>query len=366
MLSQQDFIDWWETTGKMTGTMREHELLSESSKDVVQDIVEFYRTVGDLVNLNPRATEVFAYLRIYEALTQEQLRQLTGFSLSTISSTLQSFLQTDIVDRSMILGTHTNLYKIKSERVKFDYTPPVGILEDLEALDQYIMEKQAELRGQRGKHPVEAEFLHRRLNSLRNYVEVQRRQISGEVRNAFFHENVSKLVNRSEVIHYPFDTRDLEEGLLGFLGHLKNDPVRAKILSIFFTHRSLDQQTLMALSGFSRSTISRVLRHEMKNEYIRALPREHRRPRVYYLDSISMSILSLILRADDFIFSSAPRFEQTLSRLQSQKDSVGNWEVEFLVGRVEEILRRIHDFKSETKPLRTAHQNLSEFLKKDT
>ena len=264
----------------------------------------------------------------------------------------------------MILGTHTNLYKINSERVKFDYTPPVGILEDLEALDQYIVERQAELRGQRGKHPVETEFLHRRLNSLRNYVEVQRRQIRGEARNAFFQEDVSELVIRSEVIQYPFDTRDLEEDLLGFLGHLKNDPVRARILSKFFTHRSLDQQTLTDLSGFSRSTVSRVLRCEVKNEYIRVLPREHRKPRIYYLDSISMSILSLILKADDFIFSAGQQFEETLSKLQSERNSVGNWEIDFLIGRIEEIIRQINEFRNDTRPLRRAYQELSEFLRR--
>ena len=42
----------------------------------------------------------------------------------------------------------------------------------------YIVDKQTELQKTQRRHPVEAKFLHLRLNSLRNYVETQRRQIT--------------------------------------------------------------------------------------------------------------------------------------------------------------------------------------------
>jgi len=284
--------------------MKQVELLSERSKEIEREIVTFYKTIGKMVSHIARATEIFAYLKIYDALSQEQLKQLTGFSLSTISATLQSFLQTDIISRGMIPKTHKNLYRIRPERVKFDYTPPTQILEDLERLDIYIVEKQTELQENQSKYPNEAKFLHMRLNSLRNYIEVQRRQINREKTHSFFQEDVSEIIPLNQMIVYPFETKGLEENIMNILGYYKNDPIKNRIRSIFFTHRSVNQQTLMDISGFSRSTVSRFLHQDLKRGYIRALPREYRKPRIYYLESISLSILSSILNADRIISSS--------------------------------------------------------------
>ena len=347
--------------------MKQVELLSKQLKEIEREIVTFYKTVGKMVNLNPRATEIFANLKIYDALSQEQLKQLTGYSLGTISTTLQSFLQLDIISRRMIPGTHKNLYMIKPERVNFVYTPSAQILEDLERLDSYIVEKQTDLRKLRSRYPTEIEFLHRRLNSLRNYIEAQRRQIDREKRYSFFQEDVSEIMQPSEMIVYPFDTKGVEEDLMEAWGHLREDPIRNRILSIFFTRRSVDQQILMDVSGLSRSTISRILRQELRRKYIHALPREYRKPRVYYLESISLSTLTVILNTDNFIYSYIPRFHKILSALQSKiqsdrdrKDAV------FLKTKIEGTIKQIEEFKNNTRFLREAYSDLSKFLEKTT
>ncbi|TFG26432.1 hypothetical protein EU527_19750, partial [Candidatus Thorarchaeota archaeon] len=188
--------------------------LSRQSKKIERKLVTFYKTVGEMVSLNPRATEIFAYFKIYDALTQEQLKRLTGFSLGTISSTLQIFLQTDIINRQFIPGTHKNLYRIRPERVQFVYTPSTRILEDLERLDSYIVKKQVELQGLESKYPTHTQFILRRLNSLRNYVEAQRRQIGGKKRHSFFQEDTSGIIPLNEMITYPFDTQEFEENVM--------------------------------------------------------------------------------------------------------------------------------------------------------
>jgi DNA-binding transcriptional regulator GbsR (MarR family) len=348
-------------------SMKQIDLLSKQSKEIEREIVAFYMTVGKMVNLNPRATEIFAYLRIYDALSQEQLKKLTGYSLGTISATLQSFLQLDIISRRIIQGTHKNLYIMKPERVKFVYTPSSQILDRLERLDSYIMKKQAELQETRSKHPTEIEFLYRRLNSLRNYIEVQRRQINREKRYSFFQEDVSEIVPPNKMIDYSFDTRKLEDNLTEVWGYLREDPIRNRILSIFYTRGSVDQQTLMDVSGFSRSTISRVLRQELRRECIHALPREYRKPRIYYLRSISLSILSVILNTDSYIYSYIPRFHEILSSLQSENQSARERrDTIFLINKIKDIIGQIEAFKGNTRFLRQAYSDLSKFLEKNS
>jgi len=362
----KSLIDKSEDTEERMDPMNEVRLLSKESKKFEREIVTFYKTVGEMVNLNPRATEVFAHLKIYDALSQEQLRQLTGFSPGSISAILQSFIQADIISRAMIPKTHKNLYRIKPERVKFDYTPPIQILRDLERLDSYIVEKQTELQELHSKYPIETEFLHLRLNGLRNYIEAQRRQINRKEKYHFFQEDVSGVIPLNEMIVYPFDTRRIEEDLVSILTHFRNDPIRSRLLSIFYTHRSVDQQTLMYISGFSRSTVSRFLHQELKREYISVLSREYRKPRIYYLKSISLSILSLILNADNYIFSLIPRLQEILTTLQAEKQSDRDREdASFLVAKITEIIKQIEDFKNDTRFLRQARSDLSKFLEQD-
>ncbi len=360
-------IDKSKDTEERMESMKQVELLSKQSKEIEREIVTFYKTVGKMVNLNSRATEIFAYLKIYDALSQEQLKQLTGFSLGTISTTLQSFLQTDIIGRKMIPKTHKNLYRIKPERVNFVYTPSTQIVEDLEKLDSFIVEQQTELQKLESRYPIEIKFLHMRLNSLRNYIEAQRRQINREKKHSFFQEDVSEIIPLNQMIVYSFETQEFEENLMDILGYYKNNPIKNRLRSIFFTHRSVTQQTLMDISGFSRSTVSRFLNQDLKREFIRALPREFREPRIYYLESISLSILSVILNTDNFIYSRVPRFQEILSTLQSERQSGrGEKDTIFLITKIKEILGQIEDFKNNTRFLRQAYHDISKLLEKDT
>jgi DNA-binding transcriptional regulator GbsR (MarR family) len=343
--------------------MKPVRLLSRKLKGIEQEIVTFYRTVGEKVHLNPRMTDVFAYLKIYGALTQEQLKELTKLSSGTISSTLQVFLQTSIVSRTMIPGTHTNIYRIDHERADFVYTPSTQILDDLERLDSYLVEKQQSLDKMKRDHPVEVQFLLLRLNSLRNYIEVQRRQIAGTSKHSFLPEDTSSVVTLDEIVDYPFDTNEIERTVMSVIKYFRHDSNKNRMLGIFFTHRSLTQQVLIDKSGFSRSTVSRFLKQILDTEYIQALPREYRSPVVYCQEFISLSILSLILNTDSYIYSKVPRFKEMLASIQSDQQSTRNDEdAAFLVSMIQELVNRIEAFRKGTSPFRQAFQELVEFL----
>ncbi len=346
--------------------MNQAKLLSKQSKKIEREIVTFYKTVGKMMNLNPKMTEVFAYLKIYDALTQKQLKQLTGFSLGTISSTLKLFLQTDIISRKLIPKTHQNLYSMEPERANFVYTPPTLLIEDLEKLDSFIVDKQTDLQKIQHKYPIETQFLHLRLNSLRNYIETQRRQINRRQKYSFFKEDVSEIIPPNEIVVYRFETRGIEEAIMDIFEYYRNDPIRNRLLSIFYTHRSANQKTLMTHSGFSRSTVSRFLRDPLNSVYISTLPKQYRKPRIYYLESISLSTLAHVLNTDNFIYSSVPRFQEMLSNLQSDRQSERNSEeTSLIMTKVQRIIEQIEGFKYNTRFFRQAHQDLSEFLEKE-
>jgi len=352
--------------GERMESMKEVKLLTGKAKKIEKQIVKFYATVGKMDGLLPKPTAVFAYLKIYDELSQEQLRRLSGFSLSTISTILQSFLQTDIIDRRMFPGTHKYLYKLKPERTRITYRPPTQIIESLEKLDAYVLSKQEDLRVSKEEHLVSVRFLQRRLNSLRNYVEAQRRAIYREKKFAFLEEDTSELHPLDEMIVLPFDTRELENKIMEFLILFRGDHISNRIISIFITHRCLDQDTLVQKTGFSRSTVSRYLRKALKGEYIRVFPKEHRKPRIYYLESVASSILWVVRKTDGFAFSQIPIFKEILLNLKSEQEtSRGEKETAFLMLKCEETIRQLESFQKETEFFRKAHDELLEFLGKN-
>ena len=107
-------------------------------------IVKFYKELAEMLNLNMKFTTIFAYFEIYEKLTQEQLKFLTGFSSSTISTTLQSLIQLDVLSREVIGNTRKNIYILKKDKVTFIYTPFLGLLKSLDSLEIVIQEVQSE------------------------------------------------------------------------------------------------------------------------------------------------------------------------------------------------------------------------------
>jgi len=116
---------------------------------------------------------------------------------------------------------------------------------------------------------------------------------------------------------------------------------------------------LMDLSGCSRTTVSSFLGSSLNKEYIDALPKEYRKPRVYYLESISLSTLDYIMNTDNFIFSSVARFQEVLSILQSEK---GSKDSSFLIVKLEELIHQIETFKKNTRYFRKAYRDLTKFL----
>ncbi len=78
-------------------------ILKGKLKDFEQELVEFF---SDLTEENPKGntyTDIAAYLFIHRKLTQKQLKELTGFSLGSISNILSILENTGIIEKKPVL-----------------------------------------------------------------------------------------------------------------------------------------------------------------------------------------------------------------------------------------------------------------------
>jgi len=74
---------------------KKQKLIASPLKEIEQQIVDFFLEIGRQYNKNLKLVTIQAYFYIYQALTQKQLKKLTSFSSSTISTTLQLFIKSN-------------------------------------------------------------------------------------------------------------------------------------------------------------------------------------------------------------------------------------------------------------------------------
>jgi len=346
-------------------------------KRIEQQILEFFIGIGKLESSNPKTTEIFAYLQIYGKLTQNQLKKLTHFASSTISTTLNSLLHSNIIIRDIIPKTHQYIYALKEKEVHFIYQPFVAILDDLESLDTSLITIQNRLNTlvsqlqdiKNSDEPLlstETQFLLRRINSLRNYIEVQRRTIVGQSTNPFFNENVSAFFAKNELGKFSPELVEIEEEFINLLVSNEkfsaNDPMANRISGYFYTRKNLTQKQLQALTSISLSTISRVLTKSLASGFISAYKKKYRKPRMYYLDSPASSLISAILVTDAYIFSWEKKFSEILKEM-SGKLSRFSKDKSFVTLRekIKDILLKIKAFRKESKSLEDNFFELQKF-----
>jgi len=343
-------------------------LIDGPLKYIENRIVGFYDEIGKLMKLNEKSVKIFAYLQIYGKLTQEQLKQLTNFSSSTISTTLQAFQQTGVVRKELIANSRQKAYQLRKDRVTFIYTPFTNLMEYHEMMDEDLVDILSKMNHLKMKYPEEFEFLKKRINSLRNYIEAQRRAIYGKKKFTFFDEDTTQLLAQIDTKNIPQEFHVYEERINELIIRfgLFSGPnlITNTIIGYFVTREKLDQETLEKLTGFSRSTISRSIQQMLNDEQIGVHNREYRKSLDYFLNSASISLCNNILKADDQIFSWTVKFEELITELQTkskfQKDKKEN---QFLLERINVLLKEIEDFKTGSVLIENARDELRNSIK---
>ncbi len=334
----------------MVNPITPKKFISGDLKPFEEQIVNFYQKIGDSVELNSTMTKIYAYLQLYQGLTQKELKTLTNLSSSTISTTLNAFIHSGIVKRELSSYTRSSLYKINSEDLTFQYIKFPDIMIILERLDNKIQSFQNQIRNYQDTYPKLTRFLHLRLNSYRNYFEAQRRAINDKQKYEFFEENVSNLEIGHDIIQFP---PQLEAIIHDFINYLiseafpgDNDPTFNLIFAHLGIRRCVTQELLIKNTNLSQSTISRYLNQAVQLHKAIALPKEYNTSRIYTLPSLSMYFLDLILATDDYIIEWRPKFQILLAELKKSAYSQENRPiVELLEFKLNQLVEKIPEIQ---------------------
>ncbi|WP_371805545.1 hypothetical protein [Candidatus Lokiarchaeum ossiferum] len=362
-------------------------ILDGPLKEYEQRLLSFFVNIARISSLDHTTTEIFGYMQIYDALTQESLRDLTqttfventknqkknqkAFSTSTISTTLRSLIQGNILTRGHIPSTHKFSYKLKSDVINFVYQDFSLIVRDLEVLDEFLINLQNQISEFSSQYPQKSQFLCQRINGVRNYIEVQRRTISEEKKYEFFSENIRSLKKEKEIIEFPPELVALEKMFISYNVEnnifFSNDTVLNHTFNYLQTRHTVTQNLIEQECSLSLSTISRKLSQLLEQNIIQSYPKVYQKSRIYFLQSISVAMLEAVIASDNYIYSWVDKFQESLTELIKNKVKLQKLPgYEHLVQKYSQILKTIDGFRSETAKLKKNLADLTKFLKQDS
>ncbi|UYP45954.1 hypothetical protein NEF87_002239 [Candidatus Lokiarchaeum ossiferum] len=307
--------------------MELHEHLYEGKfKEIEQEIVQFYKNYANNLGRNLKLSVIYAYLVIYDSLTQKQLKKLTKYSYSTISTGLAHLVQMRVIKKNLIAGTHTHLYKLPScEFIPFNYQPFSNILERLNNLFKYIKQTIQKCHSLMDIYPVKSQFFIYRLNGILNYIQAQQRNFAIKGKTIFLPENDRLLPISQEITDFPPEIEAIEFDIVSYLVENKflfdSKPILSKIMAYIMLRKNITQKKLQDLTGNSSGAVSQKLKQLLDKNLISRLPFESpTTPRIFQIKYISLNYMDFIIRDNRIIFDFTPRLEAIQKSLIEEKE----------------------------------------------
>ncbi len=134
-------------------------------------LVDFFVEIGKVKWHSDKLCIIAAYIFLYEELTQKQLKELTGYALSTISANINVLLACELKKRRIV---RTNKFEYYFGETLQEYLQEASEARNNEVLELYafLSNKLVELKDLNEKGEMGAEFIHERATQLFRFAEI--------------------------------------------------------------------------------------------------------------------------------------------------------------------------------------------------
>lgn len=324
-------------------------LFDERLREFEHTLLEYYLEKADFSAQSETLAKLFAYLSIYGELTQSQLKKLTHFSKSTISTGLANLINIGYVKREKISHSREYLYYIS-------YSGDETIDDVLGSMQKEIhfLEKMIS-KLERSKIPKDYNYT-RFVNRLKETLEVYKMYQNILVSIEDPQEKIASNLNISSLRQYEYpitkadfhnihtefhsELKAIEDELIDFFRYESVYSVLNEfsllIVVYFMTRKVLTQKKLRSLTGLSPGKVSEVLNHLLKIGHIQKIDKEKHKDIIP--DFFTRKILySMTVIKDSFIKSGILSFKEILKwepRFKAMKDKllINNHKLENLTG----------------------------------
>lgn len=122
-----------------------HTLAEQNLKDVENRLVEILTRLGYLKGRSSKSAKVTAYILVRREATQKLLRELTGYSLGTISTTLQSLEKIGFVHKHRDPESRGYRYKLDEALAQAGSRSMINLFEYFSQLKEFLQEIKSKL-----------------------------------------------------------------------------------------------------------------------------------------------------------------------------------------------------------------------------
>ena len=120
-------------------------------KDYEKTLINFFVDIGKTKDTPAKVQEILGYLIIHNKLSQSNLKELTGYSTGTISTTLGNLIELGVVQKERITSSNKYQYSMIGDLPKIFETSSEISLEQFTLLSKYVSDKLDELEESKGK-----------------------------------------------------------------------------------------------------------------------------------------------------------------------------------------------------------------------
>ncbi|MFX1436758.1 MAG: hypothetical protein ACFFAA_06035 [Promethearchaeota archaeon] len=257
-------------------------LFSSKLRKYADKLVEFLMDIAESKRVNPKISTISSFILLHEKLTQKELKELTGFSMGSISTFLTVMASTGAIEKERIPHTHTYRYSF-SGKLEDLTTKGVEIaLSSFISFEDYLKSKKKELDKLIDQSKKGAEHLKQRIEELLETFEIYEILfpiITNNSREQIEYDNYIKkfsLIKRSQtdVWKIRFDEKvyliedDMLNQLVASPMFSSRDQMFIRILGYFITRKYLTQKRLQRITGLSAGKISEEVNSLLENGLI--------------------------------------------------------------------------------------------------
>ena len=304
---------------------------------IVASIIEFNEEIGEVQGTPKRISVIISYLIIYKRMTQKQLKKLTGYSLSNISTLLQALVSSRIIKKTLISGTHRFEYHLANNII--------GTNRKLIEMTQMILGRAQIFLMKTLEHLKKSNFSHLSgynilldqtefmINDFKAYsalLATLLQNFEGYVKIKLEQDatyKLSKVFGSYQNILFEKEIQIFEEKIISFLRdtlfHSSKGPSKSLILPYFFTRGILTQSQIKSLTNLSAGAISQGLKELEEGKLIEVSPLERNKKgkkiiRKYRVKSISLAFVYRLYKMYSIIIDWKMRFQEINTDLIEQ------------------------------------------------
>lgn len=316
-------------------------LVDEEIIPYYEYIFRFYQDLGNVKGTPKKVSTLTALLMMFQDLTQKQLQSLTGYSLANISNTLSVLQNIHFVEKIRIPGTHTFQYHMPAQIEDAIKQSIIRTHQYLDLTIKFFQNKYKQLSSPEINHVRGASYMQTQLkvnivhlefvnHVLENFLGTLNNEAKVEMENL---ENQHSEVFTQKKIPEKYTFNELDGKIANIekqiISHLQKSifqrvkgSSKSLLMPYFITRDFLTQKDLKKISNLSVGQISGGLKELVQRNqcgYITNLlsnSKSNRTIKVYYMKSLSYSIIYRLRQVFNKIFEYKPAFLKMQNELE--------------------------------------------------